>query len=78
MTLAFTGTETGYQGIRAGWTLSCPKGKATICNWQLMRLCNSVLALASRSLFTSDTKMSRITGRFSRPTTTNYHSLKKY
>ena len=23
--LALTGTETGYQGIRADWTLSCPE-----------------------------------------------------
>ena len=34
MILALTGTETGYQGIHASWTLSCPKVlKATTCNW---------------------------------------------
>ena len=31
MILALSGTETGYQGIRADWTLSlsCPEDKAT-------------------------------------------------
>ena len=34
MILALTGTETGYQGIYASWTLNCPKVlKATTCNW---------------------------------------------
>ena len=65
MILALSGTETGYQGIRADWTLSlsCPEDKATSQLAELIAFKIGTLAITTIIKFTSDTKLSRTMGR---------------
>ena len=65
MILALSGTETGYQGIRADWTLSlsCPEDKATPQLAELIAFRIGTIAITTIIKFTSDTKLSRTTGR---------------
>ena len=66
MILALTGTETGYEGIRADWTLSlsCPEDKAIPQLTELIAFRIDTITIITIIKVTSDTKLSRTTGRF--------------